>query len=89
MLRDLLVSAYLVNCSKPESISAAVPKMTALGGFPVGAYTNGFTHIPNKRVLAMMPRRPKRVSLSIPMHMRILRDNECAMVRELSVGVVK
>jgi homocysteine S-methyltransferase len=38
-------AAVLVNCSRPEAVSAA---LTVLAGFgaPFGAYANGFTHIP-------------------------------------------
>ncbi|MDH3693044.1 MAG: homocysteine S-methyltransferase family protein, partial [Gammaproteobacteria bacterium] len=48
MLKDLPVSTYLANCCKPESISAAIPQLNALNDFPVGAYANGFTQIPDK-----------------------------------------
>lgn len=38
----LAVAARLVNCSRPETVDAALPALKALGG-PVGAYANGFT----------------------------------------------
>ena len=43
-LSDLLVSARLVNCSRPETIDRAMPELVALGG-PVGAYANGFSAV--------------------------------------------
>ena len=43
-LSDLLVSARLVNCSRPETIDSAMPELVALGG-PVGAYANGFSAV--------------------------------------------
>ncbi|RVD21919.1 homocysteine S-methyltransferase family protein, partial [Mesorhizobium sp. M4B.F.Ca.ET.017.02.2.1] len=43
-LGDLPVVARLVNCCRPEAVSAALPDLIALGG-PVGAYANGFTSI--------------------------------------------
>ncbi|RWX61777.1 homocysteine S-methyltransferase, partial [Mesorhizobium sp. M4B.F.Ca.ET.089.01.1.1] len=43
-LGDLPVAARLVNCCRPEAVSAALPELIALGG-PVGAYANGFTSI--------------------------------------------
>ena len=36
--------ARMINCSKPEVISAGMDDLIALGG-PVGAYANGFTSI--------------------------------------------
>lgn len=47
ILKNLPVSAYLANCSKPESISAALLEMTALGEYPIGAYANGFKQVPD------------------------------------------
>ena len=38
MLDGLPVSAFLVNCCAPESITAAMPELSALGSWPVGAY---------------------------------------------------
>ena len=46
MLADLPVSGFLVNCSAPESITAAMPELAALGPWPVGGYANGFVAIP-------------------------------------------
>jgi S-methylmethionine-dependent homocysteine/selenocysteine methylase len=43
-LDGLSVSARLVNCCRPEVVSAAMPDLVALGG-PVGAYANGFTAV--------------------------------------------
>lgn len=36
--------ARLINCSRPEIVTAAMPDLVALGG-PVGAYANGFTSV--------------------------------------------
>ncbi len=41
---DLSPAALLVNCSVPESLTAAMPTL-ATGPAPFGAYANGFTHI--------------------------------------------
>lgn len=43
-LDDLPVTARLINCCRPEAISAALPELIELGGL-VGAYANGFTSI--------------------------------------------
>jgi S-methylmethionine-dependent homocysteine/selenocysteine methylase len=48
MLDGLPVSAFLVNCCAPESITAAMPELSALGSWPVGGYANGFVSIPDK-----------------------------------------
>lgn len=45
-LADLEVDAFLINCCAPESISAAMSKLTALTSKPVGGYANGFMAIP-------------------------------------------
>jgi S-methylmethionine-dependent homocysteine/selenocysteine methylase len=37
-------TARLVNCSRPEAVTAALPELVALGG-PVGAYANAFTAV--------------------------------------------
>ena len=47
-LEDLAVSAFLVNCSMPEAITPAIPALASLSDFPVGAYANAFTPIPEK-----------------------------------------
>ncbi len=47
-LADLGVEALLVNCSTPESITRAVPRLAGLSERPVGAYANGFTPIPER-----------------------------------------
>ena len=44
MLDDLRVDARLVNCSRPEAVTQAVPEFVKLGG-PVGAYANAFRAI--------------------------------------------
>jgi S-methylmethionine-dependent homocysteine/selenocysteine methylase len=46
-LSDLPVEGILLNCSFPESISAAVPVLRGLTDRPAGAYANAFTHIPD------------------------------------------
>jgi len=38
------VAAFLVNCSRPEALTEAVPVMAAMD-VPIGAYANGFTGI--------------------------------------------
>lgn len=43
-LGGLSIAARLVNCSRPETVSAAMPDLLALGG-TVGAYANGFTAV--------------------------------------------
>jgi S-methylmethionine-dependent homocysteine/selenocysteine methylase len=43
-LGDLPVAARLINCCRPEDVSAALPELIALGG-PVGAYANSFTSV--------------------------------------------
>ena len=43
---DLPVSGLLVNCCPPESISAAMPELAALGPWPCGGYANGFAVVP-------------------------------------------
>jgi S-methylmethionine-dependent homocysteine/selenocysteine methylase len=45
-LGDLPVSVLLVNCCPPESITAAIPELVALGGRPCGGYANGFRSVP-------------------------------------------
>ena len=44
MLDELQVDAKLINCSKPEAISAAWSALSS-GTGPIGAYANGFTSI--------------------------------------------
>ena len=43
-LGDLPVAARLINCCRPEAVTAAMSELIALGG-PVGAYANGFTSV--------------------------------------------
>lgn len=43
-LGSLPVEARLVNCCRPETVSAVLPELIGLGG-PVGAYANGFTSV--------------------------------------------
>lgn len=40
------VDAMLLNCSYPESISAAMGELRSLTTLPIGGYGNGFSHIP-------------------------------------------
>lgn len=47
-LAGLPVSAYLVNCCSPESVTAAMPALAALGDLPVGGFANGFAEIPDE-----------------------------------------
>jgi S-methylmethionine-dependent homocysteine/selenocysteine methylase len=47
-IAPLGVSAVLVNCSPPESITRAVAELVRLCDLPVGAYANGFTPIPER-----------------------------------------
>ncbi len=42
----LPVSAFLVNCCPPESITAAMPALAAVGRGPVGGYANTFRAVP-------------------------------------------
>lgn len=44
ILARLRPDALLVNCSTPEAVSAALPRLAGWDG-PLGAYANGFTHI--------------------------------------------
>lgn len=46
LIDDLPVSAFLANCCSPESVTAAMPDLVALGHGPVGGYANGFVPIP-------------------------------------------
>lgn len=43
-LSALPIAARLVNCSRPETVDAALPALVELGGV-VGAYANGFTAV--------------------------------------------
>jgi S-methylmethionine-dependent homocysteine/selenocysteine methylase len=43
-LADIPLAARLVNCSRPEAVTAALPGLVALGG-AVGAYANAFIAI--------------------------------------------
>jgi homocysteine S-methyltransferase len=45
VLESIGVDAILINCSKPESISAVWSDFKALNQMPVGAYANGFTSV--------------------------------------------
>lgn len=42
----LPVSAFLVNCCAPESVTAAMPELAGLGRGPVGGYANTFEPVP-------------------------------------------
>ncbi len=44
VVAELSPAALLVNCSTPEAVSAALPRLAG-AGVPLGAYANGFTHI--------------------------------------------
>ncbi len=50
-LAGLPIAAALVNCSAPESITAAMPELVKLGAPLAGGYANGFTAIPEKWTL--------------------------------------
>jgi len=57
-LKDIPVSGFLVNCSSPESITAAMDDLSCLGEYPVGGYANAFAGIPKNWALtsdASMP----------------------------------
>lgn len=46
-VQDLPIEAALVNCSPPESITAAIPELVSwVGSVRVGGYANGFEQIP-------------------------------------------
>lgn len=42
LLEGLRVDTYLFNCSSPESITTAIPRLRAVTDQPVGAYANAF-----------------------------------------------
>ncbi|MDD9877409.1 MAG: homocysteine S-methyltransferase family protein [Magnetovibrio sp.] len=46
-LDGLPVSAYLVNCCAPESVTAAMPELAGLTARPVGGFANWFAEIPD------------------------------------------
>lgn len=41
---DQQPQALLINCSRPEAITAGIADLASMG-IPIGAYANGFTHI--------------------------------------------
>ena len=43
---DLPVEGFLLNCSPPESLTAAMPALRRLTDRPIGGYANGFEAIP-------------------------------------------
>ena len=45
-LKGQPVSAFLINCCSPESVSAAIPELVSLSDCPVGGLANGFKEIP-------------------------------------------
>jgi S-methylmethionine-dependent homocysteine/selenocysteine methylase len=45
-LAEVPVSGFLANCCAPESITAAMPALAALGPWPCGGYANGFAAVP-------------------------------------------
>ena len=49
-LSELPIEAIIANCAPPESITAAMPALVAMG-MPTGGYANGFTGVPE----TMMP----------------------------------
>ena len=51
VIADLPVSGFLVNCSAPESITAAMPTLASLGAYWFGGYANTFQPIPQDWVL--------------------------------------
>lgn len=59
-LSDLPICGLLLNCSFPESITAAIPTLRSLTDMPIGAYANAFTGIPedwNEQADAMPDKR--------------------------------
>lgn len=46
-LDGLPIEAAMVNCCAPETITAAMPKLLALGAPLCGGHANAFAHIPN------------------------------------------
>ncbi|NNG03563.1 MAG: homocysteine S-methyltransferase family protein [Inquilinus sp.] len=46
LLEGQPVSALLANCCPPESVTAGLPALAALGDRPFGGYANGFVPIP-------------------------------------------
>jgi S-methylmethionine-dependent homocysteine/selenocysteine methylase len=61
-LSHLPVSAYLVNCCTPESITAAMPELARLKA-PVGGYANAFRPVPADWVMEKDGLLPKRDDL--------------------------
>ncbi len=45
-IAHLPVSGFLANCCAPESITAAMPALAALGPYPAGGYANTFQPVP-------------------------------------------
>jgi len=60
-LREVGVNARLLNCSRPEAITAAW-EVLAAGGGATGAYANGFTSIDGLKPDAICHRRPTPTS---------------------------
>ncbi|MEM7267674.1 MAG: homocysteine S-methyltransferase family protein [Pseudomonadota bacterium] len=44
LAEELGVERLFLNCSRPEAMTEALPRITGKG-LPIGAYANGFTHI--------------------------------------------
>ncbi len=42
---ELGVGKLFLNCSRPEAVTEAIPRLTVATTMPIGAYANGFTHI--------------------------------------------
>lgn len=51
-LAGQMPDAILFNCTSPESVTATIANAVAHAGVPVGAYANGFTHIPDGWLIA-------------------------------------
>lgn len=51
LIAQLPISAILVNCCAPESITAAMPELVRLGRGPTGGYANTFRPVPKDWVM--------------------------------------
>ena len=45
LAEELSVEKLFLNCSRPEAVTDAIPRLAAATKTPLGAYANGFTHI--------------------------------------------
>ena len=50
-IAHLPISGFLANCCAPESITAAMPALVALGDHPAGGYANTFKPVPKNWTL--------------------------------------